>query len=154
METKKDAAGVAAPPPVIFAAALVTGLALGRATQGDGGGTLARVLGLASIAAGGAIGGAAIGALKARGSNVNPYNTTTALVTDGVFRFSRNPIYVGMTSVYIGVALCARSLPALVLLPVALALLDHAVVDPEERYLARKFGDAYRAYNDAVPRWF
>jgi protein-S-isoprenylcysteine O-methyltransferase Ste14 len=32
--------------------------------------------------------------------------------------------------------------------------LDHAVVDPEERYLARKFGDAYRAYSDAVPRWF
>jgi len=154
METKKDVAGVAAPPPVIFAAALATGLALGRATQADGGGAFARGLGLASIAAGGAIGGAAIASLKARGSNVNPYNTTTALVTDGVFRFSRNPIYVGMTSVYIGVALCARSLPALVMLPVALALLDHAVVDPEERYLARKFGDAYRAYNDAVPRWF
>jgi protein-S-isoprenylcysteine O-methyltransferase Ste14 len=154
MDTKKDAAAVAAPPPVIFAATLAAGLALGRATRSDGGGSLARLLGIASIAAGGAIGGAAIGTLKLRGSNVNPYNTTTALVTDGVFRFSRNPIYVGMTSVYIGIAMCARSLPALVLLPVALALLDHAVVDPEERYLAHKFGDAYRVYSDAVPRWF
>jgi protein-S-isoprenylcysteine O-methyltransferase Ste14 len=154
MEARRDAADVAAPPPVIFAVALASGLALGRATQADVNGTFSRALGLLSIAAGGAIGGAGIGMLKFRGSNVNPYNTTTALVTDGVFRFSRNPIYVGMTSVYIGIALCARSLPALVLLPVALALLDHAAVDPEERYLARKFGDAYRAYSDAVPRWF
>jgi protein-S-isoprenylcysteine O-methyltransferase Ste14 len=154
METRPDAADVTAPPPAIFATALAVGLAVGRATRFDGDGTFARLLGFLSIAAGGAIGGAAIGMLKSRGSNVNPYHTTTALVTDGVFRFSRNPIYVGMTSVYIGIALCARSLPALVLLPVALALLDHAAVDPEERYLARKFGDAYRAYSDAVPRWF
>lgn len=149
----RDAAAVAAPPPLIFGAALASGLALGSVTT-DGGGRLARALGLASIAAGGALCGAAIGTLKGRGSNVNPYNATTALVTDGVFRFSRNPIYVGMASAYAGIALCAQSLPALVLLPVAMALLDHAVVDPEERYLARKFGDAYRAYSDAVPRWF
>ncbi len=153
-DVKPDVAGVAAPPPLIFGAALVTGLALGRATRSDGEGTFARGLGLASIAAGAAILGVAIGTLKGRGSNVNPYHPTSVLVTDGVFSLSRNPIYVGMTSVYVGVAMCARSVPALVMLPVALALLDHGVVDPEERYLTRTFGDAFRAYCDAVPRWF
>ncbi len=48
----------------------------------------------------------------------------------------------------------ARSLPALVLLPIVLALLDRLVVSREERYLERLFGDEYRRYEDAVPRWF
>ncbi len=59
-----------------------------------------------------------------------------------------------MTSVYIGIALRTRSIPALVMLPVALALLDSGVVAREERYLERRFGDTYRAYRDRVPRWF
>jgi protein-S-isoprenylcysteine O-methyltransferase Ste14 len=148
-------AGVAAPPPLIFGAALAVGLALGRGSAStERGAKVARALGIAAIPAGALIGLAAIGALKRAGTNLSPYAPTTALVTSGVFAFTRNPAYVGATSIYIGIALLARSLPALVLLPVALALLDHGVVDREERYLERRFGEAYRRYREDVPRWF
>ena len=58
------------------------------------------------------------------------------------------------TSIYIGIALYARSMPAFTLLPIVLALLDRLVVSREEAYLERRFGDDYRHYRDAVPRWF
>jgi protein-S-isoprenylcysteine O-methyltransferase Ste14 len=151
----EDTAGVAAPPPLLFAGALVLGLAIGRVQpQAERRARFAHVLGGASVIAGLALGGATIEALKRAGTNLDPYKPTTALVTDGIFRLSRNPAYVGATSIYIGIAMYARSLPALVLLPIVLALLDRLVVSREERYLQRRFGDDYRRYHDAVPRWF
>jgi len=59
-----------------------------------------------------------------------------------------------VTSIFVGVAMREGSLPALVFLPIALALVDHYVVDAEERYLARTFGEAYDAYAKKTPRWF
>jgi protein-S-isoprenylcysteine O-methyltransferase Ste14 len=150
-----DTAGVAVPPPLLFAAGLIFGLTASRLKLEAGNGArFARTLGGASVVAGMALGAATIKALKRAGTNLDPYKPATALVTDGVFAFSRNPAYVGATSIYIGVALYARSLPALVLLPVVLALLDRFVVTREERYLTRRFGDAYGSYCQAVPRWF
>lgn len=150
-----ETAGVGAPPPVLFAVPLAAGLLMGRGAATDARGlTYARVAGLASIACGVIIGAATIGAIKAAGSNVDPYKPTTALVTDGVFRLSRNPGYVGATAIYLGIALACRSLPALAFLPVSLALVDHLVVEPEERYLERRFGEPYRAYRSRVARWF
>lgn len=154
MDDGAETAGVRVPPPLLFAGGLILGLLLGRRQSDDGGASFARGLGVASIAAGLAIGAAAIAALKGAGTNLDPYKPTTALATGGVFTLSRNPAYVGATSIYIGVALYARSVPALVTLPVVLALLDRLVVTPEERYLERRFGDEYRVYRDAVPRWF
>jgi protein-S-isoprenylcysteine O-methyltransferase Ste14 len=150
-----DIAGVGIPPPVLYGGALILGIALGRGTENDvRGKRLARVTGMLSLAAGVAIGAATTAELKRAGTNLSPYRPTTALVTRGVFRFSRNPAYVAATSLYLGGALLARSLPALEFLPIVLALLDHHVVDREERYLERLFGDEYRAYSARVPRWF
>jgi protein-S-isoprenylcysteine O-methyltransferase Ste14 len=150
-----DLPGVCAPPPLIFGTALVLGLALGRGTASDERrAAIARGLGTTAIPAGALLGMAAIVALKRAGTNLDPFKPSSALVTGGAFRFTRNPAYVGATSIYIGIALLARSLPALTLLPVALALLDRGVVDAEERYLERRFGDAYRTYRATVPRWF
>ncbi|MBD5656417.1 MAG: isoprenylcysteine carboxylmethyltransferase family protein [Candidatus Eremiobacteraeota bacterium] len=154
-EDDSDTPGVCGPPPLIFIAALGLGLALGRGTASDTRGSqVSRFLGTAAIPAGVLLGAAAIVALKGAGTNLDPFKPSTALVTRGPFRFTRNPAYVGATSIYIGIALLARSLPALTLLPVALALLDRGVVDREERYLERRFGDAYRSYRATVPRWF
>jgi len=155
MNEESDTAGVAVPPPLLFVGALVFGLAVSR-LQPDAhkAAAFARGLGAASVAAGIAIGGAAIAALKAVGTNLDPFKPATALATGGIFGLSRNPAYVGATSIYIGIAMYARSLPAFVLLPVVLALLDRLVVSPEERYLERRFGDEYRTYRNAVPRWF
>jgi len=155
MEDEAQTAGVAAPPPLIFGGALLLGLWLGRLQpDADKGERLARTLGGASVVAGIAIGAAAVAALKRAGTNLDPYKPSTALATDGIFTLSRNPAYVGAASIYTGIALYARSLPALTLLPIAMALLDRLVVSREERYLEGRFGDEYRRYRDAVPRWF
>jgi protein-S-isoprenylcysteine O-methyltransferase Ste14 len=151
----EETSGVPFPPPLVFGATLALGLVLGRNAELDArSAAYARRAGTISLVVGAAAGAAAVVAIKRAGTSVNVYKPTTALVTDGVFRFSRNPIYFGLTAGYLGIALRMRSIPGLALLPIALALTDRLVVDPEERYLERRFGDEYRAYRDAVPRWF
>jgi protein-S-isoprenylcysteine O-methyltransferase Ste14 len=152
---ERETAGVLAPPPLIFGTALLGGLALGALLErSDRASAVASGVGVLAVIGGVAIGALAIGELKRLGTNVSPFAPTTALATGGVFRLTRNPAYVGATSIYIGIALLARSVPAFVLLPVALALMDSGVVDREERYLEKKFGAAYRAYRAEVARWF
>jgi protein-S-isoprenylcysteine O-methyltransferase Ste14 len=76
-----------------------------------------------------------------------------ALVTTGVHAWSRNPIYVGLFLLYAGIGMAARSPWVLILaLPLAI-LLRYGVVAREERYLERRFGDAYRDYKARVRRW-
>jgi protein-S-isoprenylcysteine O-methyltransferase Ste14 len=148
-------AGIRIAPPLIFGGALALGLAAGNVPQCTTYGTRARrLLGTISIAVGVVAGASALIEMRKVGSNPNPFEPTSALATRGAFRFTRNPAYFGATSIYIGVALIARSIPAFVALPVALAMVDRFVVDKEERYLERRFGDTYRTYRDGVPRWF
>jgi len=154
-DVEPQTAGVALPPPVLFGAGLIAGLAAERLLpDAEQRVRFARTLGAASVVAGIAIGAAAIVALKRAGTNLDPYKPTTALATGGVFALSRNPAYFGATAIYIGIAMYARSLPAFVLLPIVLGSLDRFVVSREERYLEGRFGDAYRTYRAAVPRWF
>jgi protein-S-isoprenylcysteine O-methyltransferase Ste14 len=155
MDDQTETAGVAVPPPLLFAGGLVLGLAAGKLLpDAQKSARCLRVLGAAAVAAGLALGSATIVALKRVGTNLDPYKPSTALATGGVFQFTRNPAYVGATSIYVGIAMYARSLPAFVLLPIVLALLDRLVVTPEERYLERRFAHEYTRYRDAVPRWF
>jgi protein-S-isoprenylcysteine O-methyltransferase Ste14 len=82
-----------------------------------------------------------------------PFRPAAALVTSGPFRFSRNPMYVGMTTVYVGAALAMNMAWPLLLLPVALVALFRLVIVREEEYLERAFTDAYGAYRSRVRRW-
>lgn len=92
-------------------------------------------------------------ALVRKGTNVNPSQPATTLVTDGIFGRTRNPLYVGILAALFGVALLF-ALDWLVLLIIPSCLLLHfGVVMREERYLERKFGDAYRRYRESVPRY-
>jgi protein-S-isoprenylcysteine O-methyltransferase Ste14 len=78
---------------------------------------------------------------------------STALVIEGPFRWSRNPIYLGLTLIALGIAIYGGSVPFL-LVPVAFLLtLDFAFVPWEERRLEATFGDEYRAYRERVRRW-
>lgn len=149
-----DTAGVIAPPPLIFGAALAAGLLLGRSGNVGRNAACARVPGMLTVAAGLALGAATLRTLKRAGTNVRPDRPSTALVTHGPFRYSRNPAYVGATAIFIGIALAARSIPALTLLPIALIVLERGVIEREEAYLERLFGDAYITYRNTVPRWF
>ena len=82
-----------------------------------------------------------------------PWRPTTAVIVTGVYRFTRNPMYLGMVLAYAGVAVLLDSLPALLLLPVAVATIHQGVILREERYLAAKFGETYLAYQARVRRW-
>ena len=87
-------------------------------------------------------------------TSINPLLPTTFLVTSGPYRFSRNPLSVSLVVLYLGVSLIVDTLWPLLLLPPLLIVYHFGVIQREERYLERKFGDTYRNYRSAVRRWF
>ena len=93
-------------------------------------------------------------ALVRRGTNVNPLRPSTALATDGIYHYTRNPMYAGITLVLIGAGIIFALDWVFLLLFPGLVTLHFGVVRHEEEYLARKFGDEYRRYQAQVPRYF
>lgn len=150
----RDTAGVIMPPPLLFAGALLLGLLL------DWQWPTAVIGGHGQYWLGGALFGAglllvfnAMRAFKRAGTNVEPYKPTTAIVTDGPYRYSRNPIYVALFLAYFGIAVAVDSLWLLALaLPLYFVMIS-GVIAREERYLERKFGDEYLRYKASVRRW-
>ena len=149
-----DNPGVVAPPPLIYAGTLAAGLVLNRLRptpflpRG-----LSRPLGLLLTAAGLMLGLWGLREMRRAGTNVNPREPTTAIVEAGPYRYTRNPLYVGMTMIYGGVAALANALPPMLLLPLVLRVMRSGVIEREERYLERKFGDEYLSYKNRVRRW-
>ena len=84
---------------------------------------------------------------------MDPYKPATTIVTGGPFRYTRNPLYLSMTLIYGGIAALANALPAALLLPIVLRLMRRSVIEREECYLERKFGDEYIEYKVRTPRW-
>lgn len=87
------------------------------------------------------------------GTNVDPTRPTTAIVTSGPFRLSRNPIYVALTLLYLGLTLTLDTWWGILLLIPLLITMHIGVVLREERYLEEKFGDPYRRYRAEVARY-
>jgi protein-S-isoprenylcysteine O-methyltransferase Ste14 len=88
-----------------------------------------------------------------RRTTVNPYKAASELVTDGPFRYSRNPIYLGDWFILGGVALLLRTWWPLLFAPLIWTMLRYGVIRHEEAHLESKFGDAYRDYKTRVNRW-
>jgi len=78
---------------------------------------------------------------------------TTAIVTDGAFRFSRNPMYLSATLLYLGIALSVNSLWMLLLILPLTVVIQWGIIEREEKYLEQKFGKAYLRYKAQVRRW-
>jgi protein-S-isoprenylcysteine O-methyltransferase Ste14 len=93
-------------------------------------------------------------ALKRRGADVNPSQPVTVLVTDGVFGWTRNPVYLGLWIALSGIALVFAFDWLLILIVPTWVLVNCAVVRHEERYLEQRFGKTYLAYKTRVPRYF
>ena len=149
-----DNPGVIAPPPLIYAGVLSVGLLVDRAYPIRFlPWILSRALGWPLIVGGLALGLLGLREMRRAETNVDPYKPTTAIVEDGPYRFTRNPLYVGMVLIYGGVAALANALPAAALLPVAQAIMRRGVIEREERYLEGKFGDEYLRYKERVRRW-
>jgi len=153
-EGDRDTAGVIAPPPLIFAIPLIVGLVANWLSPLPIlAGRVGLWMGIALAIAG--LGLIVTGIIEFRHANtaVVPFNPTTAIVSSGPFRFTRNPLYLGFVLIYIGASLAANTLWPLFMLPLAILVLLHGVVKREERYLERKFGTAYTDYRARVRRW-
>ena len=153
---RRDTAGVIAPPPVLYGAALIVAesahaLHPFRIAAPPAG--VVRLAGVTLLACGLLLSVAVMRVFGRAGTPVPPYRPTTRLVIVGPYRYSRNPDYVGQTLMYVGIALVTNSWWPLLLLPVVLLLVQHGVVRREERYLERKFGQQYRDYASTVRRW-
>jgi len=91
--------------------------------------------------------------MRDAGTPIDPRRRPTHLVQGGPFRFTRNPGYVGLAAVYTGLALLTGARWPLLLLPGVLAAVDRGVVQAEERFLLRAFGEEYERYRRRVRRW-
>lgn len=112
------------------------------------------VLGLVIAVAGLSLSVAGCHALKRRGGTINPLQQPKALVTDGVFRWTRNPGYLGILIALFGVALIFAFDWLLILIVPAWVILNFAVVRHEELCLQQKFGRPYQDYLKRAPRYF
>ncbi len=157
MDIDRDSASVRFPPPLAFLGTLVAGWLLGTLIGQPGiplRGWGLHDLGWFAVVAGFAIMLTAAGLFREAGTDPKPWKTSTVLVTEGVYRWTRNPMYLGMALIYAGAALILNGLVALLLLIPLIFVIRREVIDREEAYMEVRFGDAYRAYKDQVRRWF
>jgi len=152
--TVKDNPGVIARPPVIYLGALALGLGLHAAFRVPVlPVTVARILGVLLIVCAVAIVVSAFRAMARAGTSFRTERPTTAIVTDGPFGYTRNPIYVALTLLYVGIAITINALWVLLLIVPVMVVMQLGVIIREERYLERKFGDEYLRYKARVRRW-
>lgn len=151
---EQDNAGVVAPPPLIYLGPLVFGLLLNRSFPITFlPRAISRSLGWPLLSGGVLLMGWFVWTLEHAGTPHSPYEPVSHIVTGGPFHYTRNPGYLSMTMIYTGIASLANALWAILLLPAALLVIQHGVIEREERYLERKFGDEYLRYKAQVKRW-
>ncbi len=149
-----DRPGVIAPPPLIYLLFFLAGLAIDLVwplpllPQ-----WVQYVFGLALVILSGMLIAWTLSMFRRAGTSLNIREPTTALIIRGPFRFSRNPAYISLSLLYLGLAVASGGLWGLVLLVPALAVMHFGVILREERYLERKFGEEYRRYKANVRRW-
>ncbi len=154
MHLEQDHADVRVPPPLVFAGYLMGALLLRLASPlpmpwpAD-----FRVVGAVALIIGLWLGFAAFSRMAAARTSPDPHRPVTALVTDGPYRLSRNPIYLGFFLIYLGSTLLASTLWGFLLSPLVVLTVNRAVIHPEERYLERRFAAAYIDYKSRVRKW-
>jgi protein-S-isoprenylcysteine O-methyltransferase Ste14 len=145
---------VGIPAPVVFFGLLIIGFTLNWAVP------LAlmpkfptEIIGIIIVAVGLLIGLSGLIMMRTAHTSPDPRKPTTALVEKGVFRYSRNPLYLSMFVLFLGIALLMNFLWLILLFPLLFAAVERTAVKPEEAYLEHTFGDPYLQYKKRVPRW-
>lgn len=153
---EKDGATVRIPPPLVYLGSVIVGvvvhafvvpLPLGLSTG------LRIALGVAAAVPALVLLGGAIGLFRRTGQDPKPWEPTPEIIATGVYRYTRNPMYVGMAFVQIAIGIGLANGWIIILVPVVLAIVQATAIRHEEIYLERKFGDEYTRYKASVRRW-
>lgn len=150
----KDVSGVVVPPPVVYLICVMAGLGLDYLwplpflPQ-----TIQFAVGFSIIAVSFVVFGLALREFSRSKTAIDPRKPTTAIISTGPFGYSRNPVYVSMTMLVLGIAIAVDSLWIFVMVIPAVVVIQYFVILKEEAYLERKFGDEYERYKSAVRRW-
>ncbi len=155
MEPDEDRADVRILPPLLFLGSIALGVLLQlviplRFAESSG---LRVPLGLAVVALGIAEGAWAFVTMRRTQQDPDPRTPSPELIPGGPYRYTRNPMYAGMTLIQSGVGVALGNLWILLLLVPTLFILQRGVIEKEEAYLERKFGDSYLRYRKSVRRW-
>lgn len=156
MAKNDDQAGVTFPPPLVFIGFLLIGLLIGGVAGRIGFG-LPETLRWISVAmlliAGFVIVIAALSGFKRAGTPPEPWTTSKTIVDTGIYAATRNPMYLAMALLHIGLALATDSVWGAMMVAPAIAVIQTQVIRREEAYLTAKFGETYRNYQRRVRRW-
>jgi protein-S-isoprenylcysteine O-methyltransferase Ste14 len=151
----KDIPGVIAPPPLVYLGGLGIGFLLEALLPGGSfPGQIQYVLGGLFLVLGLGLLAWWVSSFRRADTPMPPYQETTALVTDGPYRLTRNPAYLAFTLIYVAIAFLAEAPWVFLPLPLVLTVIDRGVVVREERYLERRFGRDYLSFNARTRRWF
>lgn len=154
MKVVSDSAGVKFPPPFVYAAAVVGGLLMNRRWPiAIGGGMLRDAIGCVLVALWLALTFGSIGLFWRRHTSIIPNRPASTLVAAGPYRFTRNPMYVGLALLTAALGILLDTWWPIILLVPALVFIRVAVIAREEEYLRRRFGAEYEAYLRQVRRW-
>jgi protein-S-isoprenylcysteine O-methyltransferase Ste14 len=158
MEENARGPNVRIPPPLLFALPLLTGFIVQHfvptpIVNGVQPTRIIRMVGVAEIAIALGLFAWAVSTFVRLKTPVIPMRRARALVDEGPFRLTRNPMYLGFTVLYLGITFAANAFWPLVFLPEAIALTYLLAIRLEEAYLTREFGDAYTEYCSRVRRW-
>jgi protein-S-isoprenylcysteine O-methyltransferase Ste14 len=153
--TQEDHADVRILPPLLFLGGIALGVVLQWvvALPFATGSALRIVLGLGLVALGVGAMAWTLAWMHRTHQDPDPRTPSPELILGGPFRFSRNPIYVGMTLVQAGIGVALGNPWIVLLLAPTLWILTRGVIEKEEAYLERRFGDAYAGYRARVRRW-
>jgi len=154
MATSTDNPGVVARPPLIYLGAFLIVLVCRWFLPlpiDAGGRGLVPGLALVALGLGMAIWGRRT--MEAAGTNINPGLPATTIVSSGLFRLSRNPLYLCLTLMYLGLTLAVNTWWGIAVLLPLILVMHFGVVLREERYLEKKFGEDYRQYRSSVRRY-
>ena len=151
----RDGADVRIPPPALFAGAVLLGIALGWAWELEfgSGSSLPIALGAAAICGGVAILLSAFSVFRRIDQHPDPRKPTPAITRDGPYRFTRNPMYLAIALLQLGIGLALGNAWILVLLVPVVLYLHYGAILPEERYLEENFGEEYTRFKASVRRW-
>ena len=154
IQAQRGARVIRIPPPLYYVAGFVGGMAAnGLVALPLGGRPATVVAGAVVTALGVGLAFAGVAAVIRHRTTIVPHHPVAALLTDGVYRISRNPMYTGLAIAYLGLALLFGSWWSLALWPIVILAVRYLVIRPEEEYLTQRFGETYTDYQTRVRRW-